>query len=148
MAQMQNTVSDKMKMAGMYNPARYFNAVTPEQEQALAKQMQEQAQKKEQAQMQIASQQAGALQQAETIKGQVKIQTDRERNQLDMAKAVQKGQIDGATLKQKEDAEFRRLMVTDDLARDKMIQDMHLAIMEMRADMAQAGIIRQQQRWN
>ena len=138
MQHMQNTMSDKMRMVGLYNPQRYFGAVTPQMEQQFAKQKQEQSQQQQEAQKQIAMMQAGALQQAEQIKGQVKIQTETAKNQLDMVKTQQSGMIDAAQLKQKEDASFRELMVKDDLSRDQLVQDLYIAVMGMREDFAKA----------
>lgn len=139
MQHMQNTIMDKMKLKGMYNPLRYFGEVTPELEQQMAKQFQESSKQKEAAQKEIATMQAGALQQAEKIKAEAKIMTDREKNILEMGKARQEGQIKAAQIKQREDAEFRQVMVQDDRERDKMIQELYIEIAKLREDFTKAN---------
>lgn len=144
----QNTITDKMRLMGMYNPFRYFGQVTPQLEKQLADNMQQQAQKKEQTQLQVAQMQTGALAQAEKVKADAKVYTDTQKTQLELRKMSQQGVIDSAQIKQKQDAEFRRDVMQDDLARDQMLQDLYIAVMELKADMAQAAMVRREQESN
>lgn len=138
MQHMQNTIFDKMKLKGMHNPTRYFGVVTPELEQKMAQQFQQSQQQQEETKKQIAMMQAGALQQAETIKSRAAIQVAQGKGAVDIGKMKVEAAMDSAQLKQKEDADFRELMVKDNLERDKMMQELYIAVMEMREDWAKA----------
>ncbi len=130
MQHMQNVIDDKMRLLGMHNPRRYFAQVTPEMEQQMAQSFQQDKQRKEQAQQQIAAQQANALQEAERIKAEAKLMV-----------AQGEGQIDMAQLKEKHDAAFRSDVMADDLARDKMLQDLFIAVAQLQKDLASMGAV-------
>ena len=98
LTQIRNTMADILALGGVRNSDRYFMPMTPEYEQMLMQQAQ-------QAQQAMATQQVDPNQaylQAEQMKAQTKMQTDMMRAQLDAQKAV----------------------AQDDLARDKMDQDL------------------------
>jgi len=98
LTQIRNTMADILALGGVRNSDRYFMPMTPEYEQMLMQQAQ-------QAQQAMAQQQTDPNQaylQAEQMKAQTKMQTDMMRAQLDAQKAV----------------------AQDDLARDKMDQDL------------------------
>jgi hypothetical protein len=105
MTQIRNTLADMLAISGVRNADRYFMPMTPEVEQMLLQQQQ-------QIQQQIASQQQDPNQaylQAEQMKAQTKMQTDMMKAQLDAQKAV----------------------AADDLARDKMDQDLIIKAAEI-----------------
>jgi hypothetical protein len=98
LTQIRNTMADILALGGVRNSDRYFMPMTPEYEQMLMQQAQ-------QAQQAMATQQVDPNQaylQAEQMKAQTKMQTDMMRAQLEVQKAV----------------------AQDDLARDKMDQDL------------------------
>jgi len=82
MTQIRNTLGDMLSIAGVRNTDRYFNPMTPEQEQQLMAQQQEASQQ----QQQLTPEQA--LLQAETIKAQTKAQTDMMRMEIEAQKAI------------------------------------------------------------
>jgi flagellar biosynthesis component FlhA len=84
MTGMRNTLSDMLVLSGVRNVDRYFNPMTPEQEQQLIQQQQQ-----AQAQQQPAtSPEAQAIVQAETIKAQAKSQTDMLKLEIEAQKAI------------------------------------------------------------
>ena len=105
MTQIRNTLADMLAISGVRNADRYFMPMTPEVEQMLLQQQQ-------QIQQQMASQQQDPNQaylQAEQMKAQSKMQTDMMKAQLDAQKAI----------------------AADDLARDKMDQDLIIKAAEI-----------------
>ena len=146
--QMMNTIDDRARMMGVYNTGRYFNVVTPEQETQMAQKQAEQGQQAQQAAQQQANAQIEALVKAETIKAQTQAQIAQARGAVDIQKIQAQGAIDAAQLEQKDRSGRRDAIMQDDLARDKMLQDLYLAVMELQADMKQAAMIQQQQRVN
>jgi hypothetical protein len=82
MTGMRNTLADMLVLAGVRNTDRYFNPMTPEQEQQLIAQ-QEQAQGQPQP-----SPEAQAIVEAETIKAQAKAQTDMMKLEIEAQKAI------------------------------------------------------------
>ena len=131
MTQMRNTLADTLALSGIRNADRYYAPMTPEAEQQLMAQMQEQeAQQGEQG-----DPMADALIQAEQIKAQARIQSDQMRMQGkmqgDQVKMQAEMQVKSAEMQSaqgKELAElqlkYRELQQGDDLSRDKMNQDL------------------------
>jgi len=83
MVGMRNTLADMLVLAGVRNADRYFNPMTPEQEQQLVAQAQQ-----AQAQQPQASPEAQAIVEAETIKAQTKAQTDMLKLEIEAQKAI------------------------------------------------------------
>lgn len=98
MTGIRNTLGDMMGLAGIRNVDRYFNPMTPEQEQILVQQQQELASQQLTPEQELAQ----ATVQAEQIKAQSKMQTDQMKMQIDAQKAI----------------------AQDDRERDKMDQDL------------------------
>lgn len=116
----RNAMADMLKLSGVNDADRYLQPMTPEIEM----QMQQQAaQAAAQAQQGAQSDPNAAFLQAEAMKAQLKAQTDMARTQID----AQKAQAD-YTLRV---AEMER---QDDLARDKMAQDLYLDAAKIAAD--------------
>jgi len=103
----RNTLSDMMAASGIRNSDRYFQPITPEYEQQLMMQAQQEAQAKGQQGPQ--DPQAMAFMQAEQMKAQTKAQTDAMKVQLDAQKAI----------------------MDDDRKRDEMYQDLVLKNAEL-----------------
>jgi hypothetical protein len=82
MTGMRNTLADMLVLAGVRNTDRYFNPMTPEQEQQLIAQ-QQQAQGQPQP-----SPEAQAIVEAETIKANAKAQTDMMKLEIEAQKAI------------------------------------------------------------
>lgn len=82
----RNTLSDMMAASGIRNSDRYFQPITPEYEQQLMMQAQQDAQAKGQQGPQ--DPQAMAFMQAEQMKAQTRAQTDAMKVQLDAQKAI------------------------------------------------------------
>jgi hypothetical protein len=82
----RNTLSDMMAASGIRNSDRYFQPITPEYEQQLMMQAQQDAQAKGQQVPQ--DPQAMAFMQAEQMKAQTRAQTDAMKVQLDAQKAI------------------------------------------------------------
>ena len=107
-----NTIADITKMHGLNDVSRYFNTVTPE----LAQQMQEQAAK-------AAKEATGkpdaamAIIEVEKIKSQTNLQT----KQMDMA--IQKGKSTSTM-----QTAILEGVAKDDLERDRMAQDLEIAV--------------------
>jgi hypothetical protein len=83
MTGMRNAQADMLVMAGLRNVDRYFNPMTPEQEQQLIAQQQQ-----AQAQQPATSPEAQAIVEAETIKAQAKAQTDMMKLEIEAQKAI------------------------------------------------------------
>ena len=105
-----NTIADITKMMGLPDVTRYFNTVTPE----VAQQIQAQA---AQASDKDANNvdPATALVQAETIKAQASLEGKKIDAQIDTQKTMIKTKVD-----------IVEMLVADDLARDKMAQDVEI----------------------
>ena len=103
----RNTLSDMMAASGIRNSDRYFQPITPEYEQQLMMQAQQDAQAKGQQGPQ--DPQAMAFMQAEQMKAQTRAQTDAMKVQLDAQKAI----------------------MDDDRKRDEMYQDLVLKNAEL-----------------
>lgn len=110
LSQIRNTLADLLALGGLKNADRYFMPMTPEIEQQM---MMQQAQQAQQAQQQ--GQQANPAQmlmQAEAMKTQTNAQ-------VNMAKAQMDNQF-----------KMHKLGMEDDLARDKMVQELAVAVAE------------------
>lgn len=116
LTQIRNTLADIQRLGGVYNSSRYYQPMTPEREQALLLQAQQQAaaQGQQQDPNQVAAQ---AMVQAETVKAQIGAQTDMAKIQADsQAKAAE------------EQRKRFEMGMEDDLARDKMVQDLAIEV--------------------
>lgn len=111
----RNTLADIQKLGSVYNTERYYQPMSPEREQELAQQAAQAAQQAQQSQG--PDPQVQAFIQVEQGKAQLKQQTD-------MAKI----QSDSQTAAMKEARERFAMGVDDDLARDKMIQDLAVEV--------------------
>lgn len=140
LTQMFNTIQDGLECVGIKNIQRYFTPITPQLEAQIAEQMKAAQQAKEQQPPQPDPTQA--IIEAEKIKAQTKMQTDSQKNQLDMAKAQQKNALDMQTAAQKNQLDLAKLraemgykiaaaMKEDDLSRDQMLQDLFLQLAQM-----------------
>jgi hypothetical protein len=109
MTQIRNSLADMLAISGVRNADRYFMPLTPETEQQILQQQQEAAQQAQQAA--LANDPNQAYLQAEQMKSQTKAQTDMMNAQLNAQKAV----------------------AQDDLARDKMDQDLIIKTAELAA---------------
>ena len=107
MTQIRNTLADMLAISGVRNADRYFMPLTPEIEQQIIQKQQEAAQQAQQAQTDPNQ----AYLEAEQMKVESKAQTDMMNAQLNAQKAV----------------------AQDDLARDKMDQDLILKSAELMA---------------
>ena len=115
LSQFRNTLADLLGSSGIKNSDRYFQPLTPQMEQQLAAQ-QAQAAQAQAAQAQQADPTQG-LMQIEQMKAQNKTQSEMMRLQLD----AQKFQAD-------QQMKERRMVLDDDLARDKMVQDLAVKV--------------------
>jgi len=106
LTQIRNTLSDILALNGLRNSNRYFSPMNPQTEQALMAQQQQQQEPQ-------GDPQADAYLQAEMMKAQAKAQTD-------MAKLQSQQQHDMAKLQ----LQLQQSAKDDDLARDKMDQDL------------------------
>ncbi len=111
LSQMRNTLADLLAIGGLKNADRYFMPMTPEIEQQMMMQQQQAAQQAQMAAGQAPDPMAMAMQ-TEQMKTQTKAQ-------VDMAKAQMDNQY-----------KMHELAMKDDLARDKMIQDLAVAVAE------------------
>jgi hypothetical protein len=111
----RNAQADIAKIGGIYNADRYLNQMTPEIEQQLAQQAAEAA-----AQQPPAPDSTQAYLQAEQMKAQGRMQEAQMKSQLDQQKA-------------QADFQFRAMenQQADDLARDKMLQDLAIKVAEL-----------------
>ena len=117
LTQVRNTLADILALNGIRNSTRYFNPMNPQVEQQLLMQQQQAAQQ-QQGQPQDA--QAQAYLQAESMKAQAKAQTDMAKLQAQAQKDQFKMQLDA-----------QKAMADDDLARDKMDQDLLISAAEI-----------------
>ena len=97
MTNIRNTLADILRHSGLHNSDRYYNPMTPEQEQMLLQQAAQAAQGQQQA-----SDPNAAFLQAEQMKVSARVQADQQKAQLDYQKAL----------------------MQDDRERDKMLQDL------------------------
>lgn len=116
LTQYRNTLADLLATSGIRNSERYLQPMNPQIEQQLAQQAAAAAQNQ---QPQI-DPQAQAFLQAEQMKAQVKMQSDSQKAQLDMQKAQADHQL-----------RMIELSSQQDLARDKMAQDLALSNTEL-----------------
>jgi hypothetical protein len=84
MTGIRNTLGDMLGLAGIRNVDRYFNPMTPEQEQILVQQQQQAASQQLSPEQELAK----AAVEAENIKAQAKIQTDSMKLNIDAQKAI------------------------------------------------------------
>jgi hypothetical protein len=112
LTQIRNTLSDILALNGLRNSNRYFSPMNPQTEQALMAQQQQQEPQ--------GDPQADAYLQAEMMKAQAKAQTD-------MAKLQSQQQHDMAKLQ----LQLEQSAKDDDLARDKMDQDLLIQAAEI-----------------
>ena len=115
LTQFRNTLSDLLGSAGIKNSDRYFQPINPQIEQQLAQQ-QAQAAQAQQAMMQQQDPTQG-LMQIEQMKQQGKMQGDMMKLQLDAQKFQAEQQM-----------KERQMAFDDDLARDKMVQDLAIKV--------------------
>ena len=119
MTNVRNTLADMLSSVGLKNSERYYLPVTPESEQQLI------AQKQQEAQMAAQQQEGGipasdpnqAFLAAEQMKAQGKMQVDMAKLQLD----AQKAQAD-------QQFKMHELAMQDDLKRDEMVQDLAIEV--------------------
>jgi hypothetical protein len=109
MTGMRNAFADILALSGIHNANRYVNPMDPEIEEQLLMRAEEAAK----AQQGQASDPAQAIMQAEAMKAQTRAQSDMARIQADMQKFMFKQQADQ-----------QKAAADDDLARDKMTQDL------------------------
>ena len=118
LTQFRNTLSDLLGSSGIKNNERYFKAINEQIEQQMAQQ-QAQAAQAQQAAMQQQDPAQG-LMQIEQMKQQGKAQSDMMKLQLD----AQKFQAD-------QQMKERQMLFEDDLARDKMVQDLAVKVAQI-----------------
>lgn len=111
LSQMRNTLADLLALGGLKNADRYFMPMTPEIEKQMMQQQQQAAQQAQMAQGQQPNP-AQMLMQSEAMKTQTNAQ-------VQMAKAQMDNQY-----------KMHKLGMEDDLARDKMVQDLAVAVAE------------------
>lgn len=119
MTNVRNTLADMLSTVGLKNVDRYYLPVTPESEQQLI------AQKQQEAQMAAQQQEGGipasdpnqAFLAAEQMKAQGKMQVDLAKLQLDAQKAQANQQF-----------KMHELAMKDDLKRDEMVQDLAIEV--------------------
>ena len=109
LSQMRNTLADLLALGGLKNADRYFMPMTPEIEKQMMQQQQQAAQQAQMAQGQQPNP-AQMLMQSEAMKTQTNAQ-------VQMAKAQMDNQY-----------KMHKLGMEDDLARDKMVQDLAVAV--------------------
>ncbi|MCS5595570.1 MAG: hypothetical protein NZ730_13630 [Porticoccaceae bacterium] len=110
MTGIRNTLADMLVLAGVRNADRYFNPMTPEQEQQLIQQQQQQAQQAQQLtpEQEIAKGQV----EAEQVKANAKIETDKLKLKIEAMKAI----------------------ADDDRKRDQMSQDLFVDTAKIMGD--------------
>ena len=118
LTQFRNTLADLLGSSGIKNSDRYFQPINPQIEQQIAMQ-QAQAAQAQQAMMQQQDPTQG-LMQIEQMKQQGKAQGDLIKLQLD----AQKFQAD-------QELKERQMQFDDDLARDKMVQDLAVKVAQI-----------------
>ena len=120
MTNVRNTLADMLSAVGLKNSDRYYLPVTPESEQQLIAQKQQEAAQAQQAQQQAgmpASDPNQAFLAAEQMKAQGRMQVDMAKLQLD----AQKAQAD-------QQFKMHELAMKDDLRRDEMVQDLAVEV--------------------
>jgi hypothetical protein len=108
LTQVRNTLADMLALNGIRNSTRYFNPMNPQVEQQMMQQQQAAQQQGQQG-----DPQTQAYLQAEQMKAQTKAQTDMAKLQAQAQKDQFKMQLDA-----------QKAAADDDLARDKMDQDL------------------------
>ena len=106
---MMNTIVDMGRIAGIHNMGRYFNQATPE----VAAMLQQMAEQKAAAMQQEPP--SEAIKAAEMIRAQAKI-----------AEKQADSEMQRETQSQKQVGEIIKLLMSDDLARDKMAQELEI----------------------
>ena len=117
MTNMRATMADILRLGGVYNADRYYQPMTPEQEQMLMQQAAQAAQGQQQADPNM------ALVQVEQMKAQAKAQEAQVKLQLQSQKDAQEAQ-----------RKWVEAAAKDDLARDKMAQDAFFKTAEMQGE--------------
>jgi hypothetical protein len=117
MTNVRNTLADVLSAVGLKNSDRYYLPVTPESEQQLIAQKQQEAQQAQQGQQAQQSDPNQAFLAAEQMKAQGKMQVDMAKLQLD----AQKAQAD-------QQYKMHELAMKDDLKRDEMVQDLAVEV--------------------
>lgn len=110
MTGIRNTLADMLKLGGVHNADRYYEPMDPEREQQLLQEAQQRAQQQQQG-----SDPNQAFIQVEQMKAQARAQEGQAKMQLEGQKAMAEHQR-----RMREDA------ARDDLARDRMAQEMAL----------------------
>jgi hypothetical protein len=120
MTNVRNTLADVLSAVGLKNSDRYYLPVTPESEQELIAQKQQETEQAQQAQQEAGmptSDPNQAFLAAEQMKAQSKMQIDMAKLQLD----AQKAQAD-------QQFKMHELAMKDDLSRDSMVQDLAVEV--------------------
>jgi hypothetical protein len=134
--QIYNTIEDRARLGGIHDVSRYITPVTEEIEKQVGANIQSEKDKDR-----SIKDPANAIVKAEEIKGVVKMKTEAQKHQLDVAKLKVQAQHDAHEAQREED-----------LKRDKMIQDLYLKIAELQsryaAQVNAAEIQAEQQRNN
>jgi hypothetical protein len=113
-----NTLEDITKLYGIHNVSRYFAAVTPEVEQMLAQQ----------------AQQAAQSQQPVVDPGTALIESEKIKSQLKERELYVNALLDERRLALENQMKAMQYAAEDDLARDKMAQDLQIAASKARVD--------------
>jgi hypothetical protein len=118
MTNVRNTLADMLASVGLKNAERYYLPVTPESEQQLIAQKQQEAMQAQQAQQgMLQSDPNQAFLVAEQMKAQSRAQVDMAKLQLDAQKAAADQQF-----------KMHELAMKDDLKRDEMVQDLAVEV--------------------
>jgi hypothetical protein len=118
MTNVRNTLADMLASVGLKNAERYYLPVTPESEQQLIAQKQQEAMQAQQAQQGMPQSDPNqAFLMAEQMKAQNKAQVDMAKLQLDAQKAAADQQF-----------KMQELAMKDDLKRDEMVQDLAVEV--------------------
>ena len=129
MTNVRHTLADILSAAGIKNSDRYYQPVTEESERQLIEQKQQEAMQMAQVQQsqQQQSDPSEAFMAAEQMKMQGKMQVDMAKLQLDAQKHRDSKQI-----------ELLKLAADDDLARDKMVQELATEVAKILGTYGQA----------
>jgi hypothetical protein len=118
MTNVRNTLADMLASVGLKNAERYYLPVTPESEQQLIAQKQQEAMQAQQTQQGMPQSDPNqAFLMAEQMKAQNKAQVDMAKLQLDAQKAAADQQF-----------KMQELAMKDDLKRDEMVQDLAVEV--------------------
>jgi len=140
MDQMYNCAHDIANLMGVQNFSRYFTRLDEKQTQQFAKQLAEKSEKQaEQAQN---TAQAGAYVEAAKIRTQGSMEEAKlkaQGSQMSAMTAIQRDQMNGVLRKMEADSDFMEKMLelsmNDDLSRDRMAQELHIAGMTSHQEM-------------